>query len=186
MPKLQIKILVPLLILLVSGLFGANLWLSKKIENPQNIQVAGLRQLTLKAPGMFCLGCSASVEGYVGAVSGVKNVRASLGTKRVEIVYDPSVVSKEAILGNQVFTAYGKEFISDEAFSSTSLEKTPSTTSLPQTLSQKLQKAAFLVQRLDNPEQYQATFDAIDQAIAKEDFAKAEKLVDQLLVELAQ
>lgn len=114
------SLILPLLIILAAGLAGAGLILNQKlnqrivgvsIESSQN-----LRLLSLKAPGMFCLGCSSSMEGYLGAVDGVQSVNASLATKKVEVIYDPSVVDKETILMNQILDAYGKEFLSDVVF----------------------------------------------------------------------
>lgn len=182
--------LPPILIIITAGLIGVSLFLNQKIkQNNTNISTSSgenLRLLSFKAPGMFCIGCSASVEGYLKAVGGVQSVNASLATRKVDVVYDLSVVTKDTILANQILAAYGKEFLSDEPFSGDGQKEVPSTTTLPQNLSFKLQEAAFVVQQLENPEVYQETFDSIDSAIASEDFDKAEELLDDLLERIAQ
>lgn len=185
------KYLTPILIILIAGLFGTVLFLNQKANqstrSPQSIQNGqNLRLLSFKVPGMFCIGCSASVEGYLSAIEGVRSANASLATKKVEVIYDDSVVDKDTILGNEILDAYGKKFLSDVSYTGGSQAKTPSTTTLPQGLSFKLQEAAFLVQQLENPEIYQETFNQIDSAIASEDFDKAEELLDDLLERIAQ
>ena len=180
---------LPLAIIVVGGLVGGIILLNQKLDklstgttvtdNTQN-----LRLLSFKAPGMFCLGCSASMEGYLGAVEGVQSVSASLATKQVDVIYDPSVVTKDIILSNEILDAWGKEFLSDETFTGNSQAQTPSTTNLPQGLALKLQNAAGKVSQLENPENYQDMFDKIDQAIAQENYQQAESLLDELLAEL--
>lgn len=183
MRGLKLNLLIPVLIILVSGLVGVNLWVTRKIENPGNVQVTGLRQLTLKAPGMFCLGCEASVENYIKAMPGVESADASLTSKLVGVIYDPAKVSKEEILANTIFDAYGREFISDESFSGevTAGEEKQ----LPASLAQKLQQISSLTyndQGLLN--KYISVIGAIDKAIESGDFAQAERLANQLLEEL--
>jgi len=182
---------LPIAIVVVGGLIGGIILLNNRldklstgttiIDNNQN-----LRLLSFKAPGMFCIGCSASVEGYLKAVGGVQSVNASLATKQVDVIYDSSIVGKDVILDNEILAAYGKQSVSDVSYTGGSQAKTPSTTALPQSLSFKLQEAAFLVQQLENPEIYQGTFDRIDSAIASEDFDKAEELLDDLLEEISK
>lgn len=181
--------ILPLAIIVISLLIGGIVLLNQKLDKlntnattANNIQNS--RLLSFKAPGMFCLGCSASMEGYLGAVEGVQSVSASLATKKVDVVYDPSVVTKDTILSNQILDAYGKEFISDEPYTGNNQVKTPSSTNLPQGLALKLQDAAGLISRLDNAADYQDVFNQIDQAIAQEDYQQAENLLDELLADL--
>lgn len=177
--------LLPVLIILVTGFTAANLIVRQKAtlqsESQYQESSQGLQLLTLKAPGMFCIGCSASVEGYLGAIEGVKQVNASLASKKVNVIYDPQVVSKDTILNNEILDAYGKEFISNEPFTSSTQMLSPSTTSIPQDLAFKLQEAAAKVSQLENSQEYQLLFDQIDQAIVQEDYQQAEQLVDDLL-----
>jgi copper chaperone CopZ len=184
------KYLLPILIIFVAGLVGASLLLNQKLKQSNAVisteSGQSLRLLSFKAPGMFCLGCSASVEGYLKVIKGVQSVNASLATKQVDVVYDDSVVDKDTILDDEILDVYGKKFLSDVSYTGGNQAKTPSTTNLPQSLAFKLQEAAFLVQQLENPEDHQETFDRIDSAIASEDFDKAESLLDDLLEKLAQ
>lgn len=180
--------LTPILIILFTGLLGAVLFLGQKVAQVENNNNTSAPQkprlLTFRAPGMFCIGCSASVEAYLSSVEGVQNVSASLGTKRVEVIYDGSVVDKDTILANQILDAYGKESITDEKYTGTGQEQTISTTNLPQSLALKLQEAAAKISKLENQEQYQETFNQIDKAIAQENYQKAENLLDNLLKDL--
>lgn len=189
--KFQIKIqnyLLPLIIIIVAGLIGANVLLGQRIQkdvvrvSPTDSQ--DLRLLSLKAPGMFCIGCSASMEGYLGAIEGVKSVKASVASKKVDVVYDPNLVGTQTILSNEILDAFGKEVISDEPFTDDSQGEVPSTTYLPPSLSFKLQEAAAKVSQLENPQDYQSLFDQIDQAIAQQDYEQAEILLDELLRKL--
>lgn len=54
---------------------------------------ATIEHATLTAPDISCGHCVASVKEAVGALSGVANVEADEGTKRVEVAYDPGRVS---------------------------------------------------------------------------------------------
>ena len=75
------------------------------------------RMLTMRAPEMFCMGCTASVEAAVGAVPGVLHANAEIETKEIRIIYDSAQVSSEEIIAQSVFDVYGREFISDELYS---------------------------------------------------------------------
>lgn len=74
--------------------------------------------LTMRAPEMFCIGCEASVESAVGAVSGVLSVDVIIDTKEVRILYDSAQVSSEEIMSHGIFDVYGREFISDTIYQS--------------------------------------------------------------------
>lgn len=180
--------LVPILIITVAGLLGVGLIFNQKINSSATQSAVknnqNLRLLSFKAPGMFCLGCSASMEGYLGSIDGVRSVNASLSTKQVEVVYDSTVTSKEVVLSNQILDAYGKEQVSDEEFVGGDQVQTPSTTNLPQSLAFKLQEAAAKVAKLENQSEYQAVFTQIDEAIADQNYQKAEDLLDGLLLHL--
>lgn len=180
---------LPLAIIVISLLIGGIVLLNQRLDRlntnattANNAQNA--RLLSFKAPGMFCLGCSASMEGYLSVVEGVQSVSASLATKLVDVIYDPSIVDKDTILANEILDSYGKEFLSDEVYTGGNQAKTPSTTNLPQGLALKLQDAAGLISQLDNAADYQDAFNQIDQVIAQQDYQEAEDLLDELLSKL--
>lgn len=185
------SIVLPIAIVVVGGLIGGTILLNSRLDKlSTGTDVIGnnqnLRLLSFKAPGMFCIGCSASVEGYLKAIDGVQSVNASLATKQVDVIYDPSIVGKDVILDNEILAAYGKQSVSDVSYTGGSQAKTPSTTNLPQALALKLQDAAGIVSQLSNPVDYQGQFDKIDQAIVQQDYQQAEDLLDELLAQLQE
>lgn len=67
-----------------------------------------LKQLEVAVPGMFCAGCTASVEGFLSGVPGVQYVEAHMAPQRsATIVYDPNLTTKDAILQQSIFDTYG-------------------------------------------------------------------------------
>lgn len=67
----------------------------------------GLATLSLKVPNMFCQGCAYSVGSALKGIPGVVDAKVDLDTKIAVVSYDPSVVSPETILSNDVIQAYG-------------------------------------------------------------------------------
>lgn len=61
---------------------------------------------TLTVNGMSCGHCVKAVEGSVGELDGVKNVKVHLSDSKVDVEYDASVVSLDAI----------KETIDDQGY----------------------------------------------------------------------
>lgn len=180
---------LPLAVIVAGLIIGGSLLFGQRSNKLNSNAITAnnnqeMRLLSFKAPGMFCLGCSASMEGYLGAVEGVQSVNASLATKLIDVIYDPSIVDKNTILANEILDSYGRELISDEIFTGSNQAQTPSTTNLPQVLAAKLQEAAGKVSQLDDDVDYQDVFSQIDQAISMEDYLQAEGLLDELLVEL--
>ena len=51
----------------------------------------------LQVKGMSCGHCVKAVEGSVGALNGVKGVSVQLSEGKVEVHFDPAVVTVEAI-----------------------------------------------------------------------------------------
>ena len=49
------------------------------------------------APAISCGHCVATIEEAVGALAGVAQVKADVGTKRVEVAFDPKQVSSAQI-----------------------------------------------------------------------------------------
>lgn len=186
MQILKLKtIIIPVLIMFISALaiFSGVYYQKTRRLSALQVEEANLRKLTFKSPGMFCAGCAASIENYIGTVEGVHSVSAGLTTKIVEAVYDPSQTSKEAILSNTILDAYGKEFLSDEAYTGET-QKTQ-LRNLPQNLVFKLQEISSLTyEKEDLLKKYEKKFSQIDQAIEREDFGEAESLADQILEEL--
>ncbi|MHB0914702.1 MAG: copper ion binding protein [Thermoleophilia bacterium] len=64
-----------------------------------------MTQVTLSAPKMSCNHCKMAVESAAGALEGVSSISADPESKNVDISYDESVVSLDAI--KQAITAAG-------------------------------------------------------------------------------
>lgn len=56
-----------------------------------------MMKTTLDVQGMTCGHCKMSVEGALNELNGVSNVEVDLATGKVEVTYDDSVVSLEAL-----------------------------------------------------------------------------------------
>jgi len=56
-----------------------------------------IERITVTAPDISCGHCVASITGAVGALDGVQDVRADEVTKRVEVAFDPSRVTRTSI-----------------------------------------------------------------------------------------
>lgn len=54
-------------------------------------------KVILNVSGMSCGHCVKAVEGSVGALNGVKEVNVQLSEGKVEVDFDPAVVTVEAI-----------------------------------------------------------------------------------------
>lgn len=59
--------------------------------------MAETREITLSVPDVDCEHCVKTINGTLGAVEGVETVNTDLPTKTVQLRYDPSKVSLEAI-----------------------------------------------------------------------------------------
>lgn len=56
-----------------------------------------MESATLVAPDISCEHCQHAIEGAVGEMPGVKNVKVDIPTKKVYIDYDPQQVTVEKI-----------------------------------------------------------------------------------------
>jgi copper chaperone len=56
-----------------------------------------METLTYTAPAISCEHCQKAIEGAVGALPGVAQVRVDIPTKRVEVRYDPAQVNARQI-----------------------------------------------------------------------------------------
>ena len=56
-----------------------------------------MEKVILNVSGMSCGHCVKAVEGSVGALNGVKEVNVQLSEGKVEVHFDPTVVTLEAI-----------------------------------------------------------------------------------------
>lgn len=75
------------------------------------------RELTLSINGMACSGCAASIQGILQSLDGVVSSKTSLATKSAVVIYDPSKISKEAIVKNEIFYgSYSAEIVSDKPY----------------------------------------------------------------------
>lgn len=57
-----------------------------------------METVTLKVEGMSCNHCVNAIESNVGKLQGVSNVKVSLDNGSVEVSFDSSKVSKEAMI----------------------------------------------------------------------------------------
>jgi len=178
------SIILPIAIIVVGVFIGGAVIFTQQVGGLDVEIYAGqsFRQLSFKAPGMFCVGCTSNIEGYLGSIDGVQSVSASLDTKEVDVVYDPSIVDKDTILSNQVLDIYGRDLLSDEEFTGDiQIQESPATTDFPEELSAKLQKAGAIVLELDNKDEYDELFGKINEAVINQDFQEAEKFLDEFL-----
>lgn len=53
--------------------------------------------MIVTAPDISCEHCQRAIEGAVGALPGVDNVRVEIPTKAVHVTYDPARVSRRQI-----------------------------------------------------------------------------------------
>lgn len=54
--------------------------------------------LTLNVPDISCGHCKSSIEGAVGDLSGVEKVEVTIDARTVDVAYDESSVSRDAIV----------------------------------------------------------------------------------------
>lgn len=180
------NIILPLAIIIAATLIGGAVLFSGD-SAPAEEDLAGasnLRALEVAVPGMFCAGCTASVEGYVSSVPGVKRVQARLvPEKSATVIYDPETVSKEEIIKNQVFDIYGVSIISDEPFSGDILPpKSRDGLVVPQDIQDRSRQVALLLkQRADEGKDVstaQVLFNQINSGVEQGDFQNARALLD--------
>ncbi|EGL84285.1 copper ion binding protein [Caldalkalibacillus thermarum TA2.A1] len=53
---------------------------------------------TFNVKGMSCEHCVSAIEGSVGQLKGVADVRVDLSKGQVEVKFDPSVITREKII----------------------------------------------------------------------------------------
>jgi len=56
-----------------------------------------MESTTLLAPEISCAHCQRAIEGAVGTLAGVSQVRVDIPTKTVHLTYDPRIVTLAAI-----------------------------------------------------------------------------------------
>ena len=75
----------------------------------------GLQEVKAEVRGMHCASCSARIEKVVGGMDGVESVAVNLAAETMRLVYDPAVVTPEAVaarvkeLGFELVFAAGEE-----------------------------------------------------------------------------
>jgi len=182
--------IIPLSIIVAAVLVsGAVLFSTNDSSSDEQLAASSdnLRKLELSVPGMFCAGCSASVEGYVSGEPGVKRVQARLSPERsATVVYNPDIITKEEIVENSIFDVYGVDIISDEQFSGSVLPtKSTEGVIIPQSIQDKSQQAAILLQqRTDENKDVssaQSLFNQVNSNIEQGNFANANSLLDAVI-----
>lgn len=184
------NIILPLTIIIVATIIGGTVLFSGgSTSTDEQLATASdnLRALELSVPEMFCAGCTASVEGYVSSMLGVKRVQARLTpTKSATVVYDPDVVTKEEIIKNQVFDLYGVSIISDDSFSGSVLPtESQERFAIPQEIQGKSGQAVLLLQQRSNEGKdvstAQSLFNQVNGDIERGNFSNASALLDAII-----
>jgi len=70
---------------------------------------------TFAVTGMTCAACAAIIEKVVGKLAGVESVAVNLAMERMEVVYDASALSPEAIEAAVSSAGYGASRIADDS-----------------------------------------------------------------------
>ena len=114
--------LVPIVIIGVGVLVSAGLLFSDlgQVDNQQKLasaQAQNLRKVDLGIENMFCIGCRSSVVSAVTALPGVVQADADPGNDSGWVVYDPALISKEAIVASSIFQAYPASILDDQPYS---------------------------------------------------------------------
>jgi len=184
------NIIIPIAIIAAAALIGGSLLFfgnNTPSDTQLAVESANLRRLELSVPGMFCAGCTASVEGYVSSMLGVKRVQARLTPeKSATIVYDPEIVTKEEIVKNQVFDLYGVSIISDGEFSGSILPaEIQDGLVIPQEIQDKSQQVALLLQQRSkegkDASAAQGLFNQVNSDIKRGNFANANAVLDTII-----
>ncbi len=184
------NIIVPLSIIIVAVIAGAVILFTggdnsanKQLSNTSN----NLRVLELSVPGMFCAGCTSSVEGYVSSMPGVKRVQARLTpTKSASVVYDSGIVTKEEIIKNSVFNLYGVSIVSDDFFKDSVFPTVnQKEVIVPKEIQKKSQQVIFLLKQKTNEKKdvssAKSLFNQVNSDIESGDFANANTLLDTII-----
>ena len=184
------SIIIPLSIIVAAVLIGGAVIFSGS-SSTSDAQLAAssanLRALELSVPGLFCAGCSASVEGYVSSMAGVKRVQARLTpVKSATVVYDPDVITKEEIVKNNIFDVYGVDIISDDQFTGSVLPTgSEAGVAIPQDIQNKSQEAVTLLQQRvaegKDVNTAQSLFNQVNTNIEQGNFANASSLLDVVI-----
>jgi Cu+-exporting ATPase len=64
------------------------------------------KELVLPVTGMTCANCAAAIERSLGKVEGVRQARVNLASEKAVLVYDPALVSDEALVDSIRHTGY--------------------------------------------------------------------------------
>jgi len=56
------------------------------------------KQVVLPVTGMTCANCAAAIERSLGKVEGIKEARVNLASEKAVLVYDPALISDQALV----------------------------------------------------------------------------------------
>lgn len=146
-----------------------------------NISKENLRKLTLNIDGMFCVGCSRSIESAVSSMAGVPKADVKLREDSGQVIYDSSKVSKKEIVNHSIFSTYPAEIVSDKKFKG-SLGSANSQ-KIPTEVRSSLNKLARKIKR-SKKRLTQTQFSRIDTAISQKNWQKVKNLVDKYINQL--
>lgn len=71
--------------------------------------MADTATITLRTTGLHCQSCSMLVKMELEDLGGVESASADFSTGLTQVVYDPSVVTVEALIAAVVAAGYGAE-----------------------------------------------------------------------------
>jgi len=88
-----------------------------EVENSNIALNENLNKLNLKINGMTCTGCASGIQSILLSFEGVIDAKISYQDRTGEVIYNPSIITKEEIINSEAFTGqYSAEIISDEKF----------------------------------------------------------------------
>ena len=65
------------------------------------------KQISLPVTGMHCANCSGTIERNLNKLDGVASVNVNYATENATVIFDPSVLSEDAIVGKIEDVGYG-------------------------------------------------------------------------------
>jgi copper chaperone CopZ len=63
---------------------------------------------------MTCVGCASGVQSILQSFNGIIEADISYDGGKGEIIYDPTVITKEQIINSKAFSTYPAEIVHDE------------------------------------------------------------------------
>lgn len=113
-PKTTMGITGILVFVLVVAGCTTNTATSNQVSTPADNE--NLRIAEIALPGMFCASCAQSSENAFKNMPGVVDASVDIKTKKGEVIYDSSVISKEQLVQEGLIQAYDGKILSDNEY----------------------------------------------------------------------